>query len=124
MESALTSTQAERERLYSAAVPPHALLDELTLSMSPTGYPLEPRFESSATFMRYEGPNFAVILAYLFVQTLIVVGRGVRTMVTVMEGRCGFVLGGDDEQGRYVIRRWVEELPPPFRSTTGESVSS
>ena len=94
----------------------HALLDELTLSMSPTGYPLEPRFESSATFMRYEGPNFAVavILAYLFVQTLIVVGRGVRTMVTVMECRCGFVLGGDDEQGRYVIRRQVEELPPPL----------
>ena len=101
MESALTSTQAERERVYSAAVPPHALLDELTLSMSPTGYPLEPRFESSATFFRHKGPNFAVavILAYLFVQTLIVVGRGVRTMVTVMECRCGFVLGGDDEQG-------------------------
>jgi hypothetical protein len=119
MEPAPNSTQAERERAYPAAVPPHALLDELTLS-----YPLEPRFESSATFMRYEGPNFAVavILAYHFVQTLIVVGRSVRTMV--MEGRCGYVLGGNDEQGRYVIRRWVEELPPPFRSTTGESVSS
>ena len=56
--------------------------------MSTRGYALEPRFESSATFMRYEGPNFAVavILAFLLVQPLIiyliVAGRGVRTMVT------------------------------------------
>jgi hypothetical protein len=31
MEPATTSTQAERERVYSAAVPPHTLPDELML---------------------------------------------------------------------------------------------
>jgi hypothetical protein len=120
MEPAATSTQAERVRVYTGAVPPHMLLDGLTLYMSPTGYALEPRFESSTTFMRYEGPNFAgaVILAFLFVLPaiiyLIVADRGVRTMVTVMEaeGDCRFVLGGDDEHLRYDIRRWVEGSPP------------
>lgn len=118
MEPAATSTQAERERAHTGAVPPHKLLGELTLYLSPTGYALEPRFESSATFMRYEGPNFAVavILSFLFVLPaiiyLIVADRGVRTMVMEAEGGCRFVLGMDDEQGRYDFRRWVEGLPP------------
>jgi hypothetical protein len=110
MEPAPTSTHAERERVYPAAVPPHMLLDELTLYMSPTGYALASRFESSATYMRHEGPNFtvALILALFFVLPAI----SVRTMVTVMEGGSRFALGGDDEQGRYDIRRWVDGSPP------------
>jgi hypothetical protein len=114
-----TSAQEERERIYSVAMPPQKLLDELTLHMSPRGYALESRFESSVTFMRYEEASLAIafLLVFLFVLPailyLILAGHDVRTTVTVMEaeGGCRFVLGGDDEQGRYDIRQWAERLP-------------
>ena len=50
MEPAPTSTQAERGRVYTGAVLPHKLLDELALYVSPTSYSLEARFGCSATF--------------------------------------------------------------------------
>jgi len=104
MEPAPISTHAERKRVYSAVVPPSTPLHRLTLYTSPTGNALQLRFESSATFMRYESPNFAVILGFLFVQPLIIylmlAGRGVGTMVMETMSR-----------GAYDIRRWTEELP-------------
>ena len=63
--------------------------------MSPRGYALESRFESSVTFTRFEEVSLAIasLLMFLFVLPailyLILAGYDVRTTLTVMEAEGG-----------------------------------
>jgi hypothetical protein len=115
--------QHERELGIEVGLPPSAVLDRAVEAMTRSGYGLEARTDTAATFARHQGANIGLgIFLILFccilpgVLYLLLAERTVRVTIAAysIEGGSRVVVGGDKDQDVSQATSWARGLPEPI----------